>query len=85
MHAFYSSRWPRFLQVSRMAPVVSMMLAIFQLPGHQVLAQALVVRHSILDDETLDSVRMCQGHAKTHGAAVNPACKACSAIAQELR
>src|SRR5216684_964720 len=33
-------------------------------------AQALVVRHSILDDKTLDSVRMCQGDAKTHGAAV---------------
>jgi len=28
------------------------------------------VRHSILDDEALDSVRMGQGHAKTHGAAV---------------
>src|SRR5437868_15521062 len=33
MHPFYSSRWPRFLQVSRMVLVVSMMLAIFQLPG----------------------------------------------------
>src|SRR5207302_8628233 len=33
-------------------------------------AQALVMRHSILDDETLGSVRMGQGHAKTHGAAV---------------
>src|SRR5450432_16291 len=33
-------------------------------------AQALVVRDSILDDETLDSIRMGQGHAKTHGAAV---------------
>ncbi len=31
MHPFYSSRWPRFLQVSRMVLVVSMMLAIFQL------------------------------------------------------
>src|SRR5712672_355674 len=40
MHPFYSSRWPRFLQVSGMALAVSMMLAIFQLPGHQVLAQA---------------------------------------------
>jgi hypothetical protein len=39
MHPFYSFRWPRFLQVSRMAFAVSMMLAIFQLPGHQVLAQ----------------------------------------------
>ena len=28
------SRWPRFLQVSRMVLVVSMMLAIFQLPAH---------------------------------------------------
>jgi pimeloyl-ACP methyl ester carboxylesterase len=34
MHSFYSSRWPRFLQVSRMALVFSMMLAIFQLPAH---------------------------------------------------
>src|ERR1700704_398945 len=40
MHPFYSFRWPRFLQVSCMALAVSMMLAIFQLPGHQVLAQA---------------------------------------------
>ena len=32
--------------------------------------QALVVRHSVLDDESLDPVRMRQGHAKTHGAAV---------------
>jgi pimeloyl-ACP methyl ester carboxylesterase len=40
MHPFYSSRWPRFLQVSRMVLAVSMLLAIFQLPGHQVLAQA---------------------------------------------
>src|SRR5712672_4145837 len=30
MHPFYSSRWPRFLQVSRMVLVVSMVLAIFQ-------------------------------------------------------
>src|SRR6202047_3087442 len=34
MHPFYSSRWPRFLQVSSMVLVVSMMLAIFQLPAH---------------------------------------------------
>src|SRR5438128_965536 len=34
MHPFYSSRWPRFLQGSRMVLVVSMMLAIFQLPAH---------------------------------------------------
>jgi pimeloyl-ACP methyl ester carboxylesterase len=34
MHPYYSSRWPRFLQVSRMVLVVSMMLAIFQLPAH---------------------------------------------------
>src|SRR5437588_935094 len=34
MHPFYSSRWARFLQVSRMVLVVSMMLAIFQLPAH---------------------------------------------------
>src|SRR2546426_8779457 len=34
MHPFYSSRWPRFLQVSRMVLVVSMMLAISQLPAH---------------------------------------------------
>src|SRR4029077_12104865 len=34
MHPFYSSRWPRFLQVSHMLLVVSMMLAIFQLPAH---------------------------------------------------
>src|SRR5712671_4749013 len=33
-------------------------------------AQTLVVRHGILDYETLDSARMSQGHAKTHGAAV---------------
>src|SRR5258707_10884684 len=33
-------------------------------------AQTLVVRNGILDYETLDSVRMSQGHAKTHGAAV---------------
>src|SRR3981081_3080694 len=34
MRPFNSSRWPRFLQVSRMVLVVSMMLAIFQLPVH---------------------------------------------------
>ena len=34
MHPFFSARWPRFLQVSRMVLVVSMMLAIFQLPAH---------------------------------------------------
>src|SRR6201987_1484329 len=33
MRSFYSSRWPRFLQVSRMVLVVSMMLAIFQRPA----------------------------------------------------
>src|SRR5258708_11145897 len=38
-----------------------------RLPDH---AQTLVVRHSILDYETLDSVRMGQGHAKTHVAPV---------------
>src|SRR5260221_9950271 len=40
MHPFCSSRWPRFLQLSRMALAISMMLATFHLPGHQVLAQA---------------------------------------------
>src|ERR1700751_4211866 len=34
MHPFYSSRWPRFLHVSLMVLVVSMMLAIFQMPTH---------------------------------------------------
>jgi hypothetical protein len=34
MHPFYSCRWPRFLQVPRTVLVVSMMLAIFQLPAH---------------------------------------------------
>jgi pimeloyl-ACP methyl ester carboxylesterase len=34
MHPFYSARWPRFLQVSRIVFVVSMMLATFQLPAH---------------------------------------------------
>src|SRR5258707_13310601 len=34
MNLFYSSPGLRFLQVSRMVPVVSMMLAIFQLPAH---------------------------------------------------
>jgi pimeloyl-ACP methyl ester carboxylesterase len=34
MHSFYSAGWPRFLQVSRLVLVVSMMLAIFQLPAH---------------------------------------------------
>jgi hypothetical protein len=34
MNPFYSSRRPRFLQVSRMVLVVFMMLAIFQLPAH---------------------------------------------------
>jgi hypothetical protein len=29
-----SSRWPRFLQASRIVLVVSMMLAIFELPAH---------------------------------------------------
>ncbi len=33
MHLFYSSRWPRLLQVYRMELVLSMMLAIFQLPA----------------------------------------------------
>jgi pimeloyl-ACP methyl ester carboxylesterase len=34
MHPLYSSRWPRFLQVSRMVLLVSMVLAIFQLPAN---------------------------------------------------
>src|SRR5438445_7007183 len=34
MHPFDSAHWPRFLQVSRIVLVVSMMLAIFQLPAH---------------------------------------------------
>ena len=34
MRPFYSSRWHRFLKISRMVLVVSMMLAIFQLPAH---------------------------------------------------
>jgi pimeloyl-ACP methyl ester carboxylesterase len=34
MHPFYLSRWPRFVQVSRMVLVLSVMLAIFQLPAH---------------------------------------------------
>src|SRR5437588_7393397 len=34
MHPFYSSPGLRFLQVSRIVLVVSMMLAIFQLPAH---------------------------------------------------
>ena len=34
MQPLYSSRWRRFLQVSRMALAGSMMLAIFQLPAH---------------------------------------------------
>jgi pimeloyl-ACP methyl ester carboxylesterase len=33
MNTFYSSRWPRFFQVSRLVLVVSMMFAIFQLPA----------------------------------------------------
>ncbi len=34
MRPFYFSRWPRFLTVSRMVLVVSLMLAIFQRPVH---------------------------------------------------
>src|ERR1700676_1860305 len=34
MHLFYSARWPRCLQVSRIVLVIPMMLAIFQLPAH---------------------------------------------------
>ena len=34
MHPFYPSRWPRLLQVYRKELVLSMMLAIFQLPAH---------------------------------------------------
>src|ERR1700676_5546007 len=34
MHPFYSSRWPRFLQVSRIVLAVSMMLTIFQLSAY---------------------------------------------------
>jgi len=34
MHPFYSPRWPRFLHVPLMVLVVSMMLAIFQMPAH---------------------------------------------------
>ncbi len=32
--------------------------------------QAVVVRHRVLNDERLDPVRIGQGHAKPHGAAV---------------
>jgi hypothetical protein len=34
MHHFYPSLWPRFLQVSRVVLVLSVILAIFQLPAH---------------------------------------------------
>src|SRR5258708_39700508 len=34
MRPFSFARWPRFLKVSRMALVVSLMLALFQLPVH---------------------------------------------------
>ncbi len=34
MHPFYFARWLGFLKVSRMVLVVSLMLAIFQLPAH---------------------------------------------------
>src|SRR5258708_19925717 len=34
MRPFYFARWPGFLKVSRMVLVVSLMLAIFQLPAH---------------------------------------------------
>src|SRR5580693_7704907 len=34
MHLFYSPRWSRFLQVSHMVLVVSMILALFQRPAH---------------------------------------------------
>jgi hypothetical protein len=33
-------------------------------------AQALIVRHRVLDDERLDPVRISQRHPKTHGAAI---------------
>src|SRR5216684_1572499 len=33
-------------------------------------SQTFVVRNGVLNNERLDSVRMGQGHAKTHGAAV---------------
>jgi hypothetical protein len=33
-------------------------------------SQAFVVCHRVLDDESLNAVRMGQGHAKTHGTAV---------------
>src|SRR5262249_30078418 len=38
--------------------------------GLPIRPQAFVVRHRVLDDQSLDPVRMCQGHAKTHWAAV---------------
>jgi len=34
VHHFYPSLWPRFLQVSRVVLVLSVMLAIFLLPAH---------------------------------------------------
>ena len=46
MRHFYS-RWPRFLQVSRMVLVVSMMLAIFQLPA-QAQGKERPVKHPTL-------------------------------------
>src|ERR1700693_129329 len=39
-------------------------------PRLPIRSQAFVMRHSILDDESFDAVRMGQGHAKAHGAAV---------------
>src|SRR6266404_5273131 len=39
-------------------------------PRLPIRTQALIVRHSVLHDESLDPVGMGQGHAKTHGAAV---------------
>ena len=39
-------------------------------PRLPICPQAFVVRHSVLDDERLDSVRVGQGHAKTYGTTV---------------
>jgi hypothetical protein len=39
-------------------------------PRLPIFPEAFVVPHSVLDDESLDPVRMSQGHTKTHRAAV---------------
>src|SRR5229473_8664007 len=68
MHPFYWSHWPRFLQVSRMVLVVSMMLAILQLPAHAQGKERSVKQPTFYRTIQVDGLRIVYREAGPKGA-----------------